>query len=127
MPGTSVIASAAPAGSVPIRSPRSCRRGPRGAGVSMPSTLTGYARAAMPVSLPLVWSDDCLLHEPGGEVWIGLSIPGAEVPARALGIREALTAAGAPTVDAQPHDDDHILEVHDPGLVEFLRTAWTRW
>jgi acetoin utilization deacetylase AcuC-like enzyme len=81
----------------------------------------------MPVSLPLVWSDACLLHEPGGEVWIGVPIPGDEVPARALRIREALTAAGAPTVDARPHDDRELLEVHDPGLVDFLRTGWSAW
>ena len=30
-------------------------------------------------------------------------------------------------VDAEPHDDDALLAVHDAGLVEFLRTAWERW
>ena len=34
----------------------------------------------MPLSVPIVWNDQCLLHEPGGEVWIGLPIPGDEVP-----------------------------------------------
>ncbi len=81
----------------------------------------------MPLSLPLVWSDDCLLHEPGGEVWIGRPIAGDEVPERVLRIREVLTAAGAPTVDARPHGDEPILAVHDERLVEFLRTAWERW
>jgi acetoin utilization deacetylase AcuC-like enzyme len=81
----------------------------------------------MPVSLPLVWCDDCLLHEPGGEVWIGTPVPGDEVPERALRIREALTAAGASTVDARAHDERELLEVHDAGLVSFLRTAWGRW
>jgi acetoin utilization deacetylase AcuC-like enzyme len=81
----------------------------------------------MPVSLPLVWSDECLLHEPGGEVWIGTVVRGDEVPARALRIRETLTAAGAATVEARTHDDRELLEVHDAGLVRFLRSAWERW
>jgi acetoin utilization deacetylase AcuC-like enzyme len=81
----------------------------------------------MPLSLPLVWSDDCLLHEPGGEVWIGRPIVGDEVPERVLRIRETLTAAGAPTVAARRHDDESVLAVHDPGLVEFLRGAWDAW
>ena len=81
----------------------------------------------MPLSLPVVWSDDCLLHEPGGEVWIGTPVPGDEVPERALRIREALTAAGAPTVEARSHDDGELLDVHDGGLVGFLRNAWNRW
>jgi len=81
----------------------------------------------MPLSIPVVWSDECLLHEPGGEVWIGLPIPGDEVPERALRIREELTAAGAPLHPVEPHDDGALLDVHDPSLVDFLRTAWERW
>jgi len=81
----------------------------------------------MPLSVPVVWSDACLLHEPGGEVWIGLPFPGDEVPERAVRIRDALVGAGAPVVGAQPHPDDALLAVHDTRLVEFLRTAWERW
>ena len=75
----------------------------------------------------LVWSDECLLHEPGGEIWIGTAIPVDEVPERAIRIRETLSRAGAATVDARPHDDRELLEIHDAGLVEFLRSAWQRW
>jgi acetoin utilization deacetylase AcuC-like enzyme len=81
----------------------------------------------MSLSLPVVWSDACLLHEPGGEVWIGLPIPGDEVPERAMRIRGTLVSAGAPLVPAKPHGDEALLAVHDAGLVEFLRTAWERW
>ena len=81
----------------------------------------------MPVSVPLVWSDRCLLHEPGGEVWIGTPVPGDEVPERVLRIRTALAAAGAPVVEATEHPDEPILAVHDAGLVQFLRSAWARW
>ncbi|HEY7381212.1 MAG TPA: histone deacetylase family protein [Gaiella sp.] len=81
----------------------------------------------MPLGVPLVWTDDHRLHEPGGEVWIGVRIPGDEVPERAQRIREALVAAGAPVVEAAAHDDEALLFVHDAELIEFLRTAWTRW
>src|SRR5438552_172064 len=77
--------------------------------------------------LPFVWSDDCLLHEPEAEVWIGTRTPAAEVPSRALAIRAALAAAGAQEVPAVSHDDSALLAVHDPALVEFLRTAWDDW
>jgi acetoin utilization deacetylase AcuC-like enzyme len=77
--------------------------------------------------LPFVWSDDCLLHEPEAEVWIGTRTAATEVPARALAIREALVAAGAEEVAAVSHDDSALLGVHDPALVAFLRTAWNDW
>ena len=77
--------------------------------------------------LPFVWSDDCLLHEPDAEVWVGVRTPATEVPARALAIREALAAAGAREVAVVAHDDSALLAVHDPALVEFLRAAWDEW
>jgi acetoin utilization deacetylase AcuC-like enzyme len=77
--------------------------------------------------LPFVWSDDCLRHEPQAEIWIGTCIPATEVPARALAIREALLNTGAPEVPAVAHEDAALLAVHDPALVEFLRTAWEEW
>jgi acetoin utilization deacetylase AcuC-like enzyme len=77
--------------------------------------------------VPYVWSDDCLRHEPDAEVWVGVRTPATEVPGRALAIREALTAAGAREVAATAHDDSALLAVHDPTLVEYLRTAWDEW
>jgi acetoin utilization deacetylase AcuC-like enzyme len=77
--------------------------------------------------LPFVWSDDCLRHEPDAEIWVGTRTPATEVPARATAIREALLDAGAPEVAAVAHDDSALLAVHDPALVEFLRTAWEEW
>jgi acetoin utilization deacetylase AcuC-like enzyme len=77
--------------------------------------------------LPFVWSDDCLRHEPEAEVWVGVRTPATEVPARSAAIREALLAAGAQEVTAVAHDDSTLLAVHDPALVEFLRTAWDDW
>jgi acetoin utilization deacetylase AcuC-like enzyme len=81
----------------------------------------------VPLAVPVVWNDDCLLHEPGGEIWIGLPDPGDEVPARVAVIRDALVAAGATLVQATPHEDDAILAVHDAGLVDHLRESSRLW
>ena len=78
--------------------------------------------------LPFVWSDDCLRHEPEAEVWVGVRTPATEVPARAVAHpRRRCVAAGAREVAAVAHDDSALLAVHDPALVEFLRTAWEDW
>ncbi len=74
-----------------------------------------------------VWSDECLRHEPEAEVWVGTRTPATEVPARLLAIRGELLSVGAHEVAAQVHDDSAVLAVHDPALVEFLRTAWDEW
>jgi acetoin utilization deacetylase AcuC-like enzyme len=79
------------------------------------------------LSLPVVWSDACLEHEPGGETWIGVRVAGDEVPARALAVRDALVGAGAPVVDATAHGDEVLEAVHDPALLAFLRGAWDAW
>jgi acetoin utilization deacetylase AcuC-like enzyme len=77
--------------------------------------------------LPFVWSDECLRHEPEAEVWVGTRTPATEVPARASAIREALLEVGARAHAAVAHEDSALLAVHDPTLVEFLRTAWQEW
>ena len=77
--------------------------------------------------VPFVWSDECLRHDPGEEVWVGVRTPATEVPERVLRIRAALVAAGAREVAATTHPDEPLLAVHDAGLVEFLRCAWQQW
>lgn len=81
----------------------------------------------MSLSIPFVWSDAHRLHEPGGEIWVGVRTAGTEVPARAEAIREALVAAGAPLVPAEPHDDACVAAVHDGALLGFLAGAWDSW
>jgi len=81
----------------------------------------------MGLSIPVVWSDAHRLHDPETAVWIGVPIPADELPERAEAIRAALVEAGAPVVAAEPHSDDALLAVHDPGLVAFLRGAWDAW
>ena len=81
----------------------------------------------MGLSIPVVWSDAHRRHAPETGVWVGVAIDADELPARADRIRSALEGAGATVVDADPHDDAPLLAVHDEGLVEFLRTAWSSW
>ncbi len=77
--------------------------------------------------LPVVWSEDCLRHEPDGEVWLGVWEAGTEVPQRAEVLLSALTEAGAVITDARPHGDEPLLAVHDAELVEHLATIWADW
>jgi acetoin utilization deacetylase AcuC-like enzyme len=81
----------------------------------------------VPLSIPVTWSDAHRLHAPETAVWVGRPIAADELPERADRIRAALSEAGAPIVPAEAHPDDALLAVHDAGLVEFLRTAWTTW
>ena len=74
--------------------------------------------------MPVVWSDRCLLHEPGAEIWVGVRTPATEVPERAHAILSALDAR---VVDAEPHADESLHAVHDPALLEYLASAWAEW
>jgi acetoin utilization deacetylase AcuC-like enzyme len=80
-----------------------------------------------PFPIPAVWTAEHRRHVPGGEVWVGVRIPGTEVPARLEVIHDALVAAGADLLPPADHGLEPILAVHDPGLVTFLSTAWERW
>ena len=81
----------------------------------------------MALSFPVVWSDAQRLHAPETGVWLGVAIAADEVPARADCIRGVLEEAGAIVVAAEAHDDETLLAVHDAGLIEFLRSAWSEW
>jgi len=37
------------------------------------------------LAMPAVWSDRCLLHEPAGEIWVGVRTKGTEIPEGASG------------------------------------------
>lgn len=77
--------------------------------------------------MPVVWSDSHRLHEPGGEVWVGVRTPGTELPERAERIRAALAERDARFVDARAQPDDALTSVHDPELAEYLSGAWSAW
>ena len=79
------------------------------------------------VGFPAVWHDDCLLHDPDGEVWLGVWESGTEVPERATVLLDAVRAAGADVIQGTAHDDDALLAVHDAALVDHLATIWADW
>jgi acetoin utilization deacetylase AcuC-like enzyme len=79
------------------------------------------------LDMPFVWSDACLLHDPKGEVWVGVMTPGTEVPERIEAIREALLAGGASEVAAVSHDNRVLAAVHDRGLLHFLEHGYREW
>jgi acetoin utilization deacetylase AcuC-like enzyme len=79
------------------------------------------------LSIPVIWSEDCLRHEPAGEVWLGIRDDGTEIPERARAVLAAVRQAGAPVAGARPHDVHALYSVHDPGLVEHLATIWADW
>jgi acetoin utilization deacetylase AcuC-like enzyme len=76
---------------------------------------------------PVVWHDDCLLHEPAGEVWLGVWEAGTEVPERATVLLDALRSARAEVIPAAAHGDTPILAVHDTALVDHLASVWAEW
>lgn len=77
--------------------------------------------------MPVVATDLHRLHRPDGEVWVGVRIPGTEVPERVDRIREVLGHLDAGLTEPTDHGLDPILAVHDPAMVDFLATAWDRW
>ena len=77
------------------------------------------------LAMPVVWDERCRLHEPGAEIFVGVRTPGTETAARTDALLAAF--ADARVVEAEPHDDDALLAVHDPALIEFLSSAWAEW
>ena len=75
--------------------------------------------------IPVVRSPLATAHVPGAEIWLGMRTPGTEVPERVAAIETALE--GWPQVEGVAHDDAVLVAVHDPALVEHLRTIWSRW
>ena len=81
----------------------------------------------MSLAMPVVWSDSCRLHDPGGEIWIGVRTEGTEVAARVDAVRDSLVGNGARIVEAEPHPDESLLRVHDDSLLSYLASAWEEW
>jgi len=77
--------------------------------------------------MPVVWSDSHRLHDPGGEIWVGVELPWSEPPARAERIRDVLEADGATVVEARRQPDEVLTSVHDPELLRHLENAWAEW
>jgi len=75
-----------------------------------------------------VWAEDVLRHEPGAEVWVGVSTPGTELPERATVIRDAVVAAGAHVAPALAGGGAASLaEVHTPEFLAHLEAIHGQW
>jgi acetoin utilization deacetylase AcuC-like enzyme len=81
----------------------------------------------MSLAMPVVWSDSCRLHDPGGEIWIGMRTEGTEVAARVDAVRDSLVRNGARIVEAESHPTESLLRVHDDSLLSYLASAWEEW
>ena len=79
------------------------------------------------MSLTAVWSDGYLAHDANWLVWVGVRLPGDEEADRAMTLKDALEQAGVPIVEAVEHDRRHIDAVHDPGMVDYLESAYDLW
>ena len=77
--------------------------------------------------MKVVWAAETRLHEPGGEVWVGVPTPGTEVPERVDLILAALGAAGFEMIEARAHDDTVLAAVHDPAFLRHLATVHDEW
>ncbi len=77
--------------------------------------------------MPMVWSDRHRLHDPGGEVWVGVHTPGTELPERAERIRAELERAGAGVVASEEQPAETLSAVHDAALTDYLARAWEDW
>jgi len=66
-------------------------------------------------------------HAGGLELHRAELVPSYECPERVEYIRQALVEAGHALVPPREFAADVLLGVHEPGLVEFLRTAYARW
>ena len=77
--------------------------------------------------MPVVWSPTTREHDPVHEVWVGVATPAAEVAARVDAIVTRLKQDGHRLVEASADPDEVLGRVHDAELLDFLRTAATRW
>lgn len=79
------------------------------------------------MTLAAVWSDDAFLHDPDGEMWIGLPLEGDEAPPRAAAMKEAIDAAGLTTIGAPAAF--RLGHHHSPraGMLSYLETPHNEW
>ena len=86
--------------------------------------------ARWPPLPPVVWSRRRAARTSrSAEIWVGVRDPGHRGAGAGHAIlRDALDRGGRRVVPAPPHDDDVLAPVHDPALLDHLRTvAWDEW
>ena len=75
----------------------------------------------------VVHSDLHTLHDGGMELHRGALVPSFEMPARVTHIEDALRRAGHAFIEPRDAPVETLLRVHEPGYVDFLRSAYARW
>ena len=75
----------------------------------------------------VVHSELHALHDGGMELHRGELVPGFEMPARVEHIAAALRRAGHAFIAPRDAPAETLLRVHEPGYVDFLRSAYARW
>ena len=64
--------------------------------------------------IPVVIDPSCQDHDPGAEIWIGMTTAPAEVAERVTIIEAALSELGHPMMPAREFDDAWLTAVHSP-------------
>jgi acetoin utilization deacetylase AcuC-like enzyme len=81
--------------------------------------------------VPVVWSPETRLHDPRGEVWVGVPTVGTETAERVDAVLSALSGhrlIELPQASSSSSFlDEGLLQVHTAELVDFLRIAAGRW
>jgi hypothetical protein len=68
--------------------------------------------------VPVVIDPRCHDHDPGAEIWLGVTTPGTEVAERVTLIESTLRGLGHNVVPAREFDDDWLIEVHSAELID---------
>ncbi|MGL5827303.1 MAG: histone deacetylase family protein [Nocardioides sp.] len=76
-------------------------------------------------AIPVVWSAETRLHDPGFEVWVGVPTAGTETADRVDAILGSLSRHSL--VATVGHDDTVLTSVHERAFLDFLASAHQRW
>lgn len=77
--------------------------------------------------MPAVYDDAVLRHEPSAEIWVGVRLPGTELPTRASVLRDAVVAAGASLVAPSGDPAPLLAAVHDPAFLRHMSSVYAEW
>ena len=94
---------------------------------TLPLTRASCHAAQVAGRIPLVVNPRCHDHDPGAEIWIGVTTPGTEVAERVTVIESTLRELGHDVVSAREFDDTWLTHVHSAELIEYLATVWDQW
>lgn len=76
---------------------------------------------------PVVYAEGHRHHTTDTGHWVGIPIETLEVPDRVEVVRQTLENLGHEIVPATSHDDTVLETVHDPAMIEYMRTAHDLW